>query len=113
MFKLGRKAAAACTAVVASGLAVCTLGLAASSASAATKTMPGLMTPGTLTVGMDLQFKPEMYLQGNKPAGYGFLVKRSIEYEISGRVVLELRPAGVHCLIEFPLRRNVQRVDRG
>lgn len=70
MFKLGRKAAAACSAVAASGLAVGTLGMAATSASAATKTMPGLMTPGTLNVGMDLQFKPEMYLKNGKPAGY-------------------------------------------
>jgi ABC-type amino acid transport substrate-binding protein len=31
----------------------------------------GLMHPGTLTVGMNLQFKPEMYLDdSNKPAGY-------------------------------------------
>ncbi len=30
-----------------------------------------LNTPGTLTVGMDLEFKPEMYLDANgKPAGY-------------------------------------------
>jgi ABC-type amino acid transport substrate-binding protein len=70
MFKLGRKAAATCSAVVASGLAVGALGMAANNASAATKTMPGVMTPGTLTVGMDLQFAPEMYLKGGKPAGY-------------------------------------------
>ena len=31
---------------------------------------PGLMSPGTLTVGMTLQFKPEMYLKNGKPAGY-------------------------------------------
>jgi len=31
---------------------------------------PGLMSPGTLTVGMNLQFKPEMYIQNGKPAGY-------------------------------------------
>jgi polar amino acid transport system substrate-binding protein len=30
----------------------------------------GLMTPGVLTVGMNLQFKPEMYLSNGKPAGY-------------------------------------------
>jgi ABC-type amino acid transport substrate-binding protein len=29
-----------------------------------------LITPGTLVVGMDLEFKPEMYLQNGKPAGY-------------------------------------------
>ncbi len=29
-----------------------------------------LVSPGTLTVGMDLEFKPEMYLANGKPAGY-------------------------------------------
>src|ERR1700749_4372550 len=28
------------------------------------------MTPGVLTVGMNLQFNPEMYLSNGKPAGY-------------------------------------------
>jgi ABC-type amino acid transport substrate-binding protein len=31
---------------------------------------PGLMSAGTLVVGMTLQFKPEMYLKGTTPAGY-------------------------------------------
>lgn len=30
----------------------------------------GLQTPGTLTVGMNLQFEPQMYLKNGKPAGY-------------------------------------------
>jgi ABC-type amino acid transport substrate-binding protein len=55
--------------MAASGLVAATLGLTATSASAASA-MPGLMQSGTLTVGMDLQFKPEMYLQNGKPAGY-------------------------------------------
>ena len=46
--------------------------------------------------------------------GFGTMfVRRSVEYEISGHVKLELRPTGVHCVIEFPLRRNVRRGDRG
>lgn len=69
MFNLGRRATAACGAMAASGLVAATLGLTATSASAASA-MPGLMQSGTLTVGMDLQFKPEMYLQNGKPAGY-------------------------------------------
>jgi ABC-type amino acid transport substrate-binding protein len=71
MFKLGRRTTAAVTAVAASGLAAAVFGLAASSSSASsTPSPPGLMTPGTLTVGMDLQFKPEMYLKNGQPAGY-------------------------------------------
>lgn len=30
----------------------------------------GLQTPGTLTVGMNLQFEPQMYLKNGEPAGY-------------------------------------------
>lgn len=33
-----------------------------------------LIHPGVLTVGMDLQFKPEMYLTHGKPAGYDVLL---------------------------------------
>jgi ABC-type amino acid transport substrate-binding protein len=43
---------------------------ASASSSAASSTNPGLMSSGTLTVGMTLQFKPEMYLKGTQPAGY-------------------------------------------
>jgi two-component system CheB/CheR fusion protein len=53
-------------------------------------------------------------VDGNAAEGFGTaFVKRSVEYEMSGHVHLELRPSGVHCVIEFPSRRNVQRVDRG
>jgi ABC-type amino acid transport substrate-binding protein len=80
MFKLGRRTTAAMSAVAASGLAAATLGMAAGSASAAAAP-PGLMTPGTLVVGMDLQFKPEMYLNNGKPAGYDVdLLKKLAAY---------------------------------
>ncbi len=54
-------AAALILAVVVSG---------ASARTTATSNPYNLITPGTLTVGMTLQFKPEMYLQNGKPAGY-------------------------------------------
>ena len=39
----------------------------------------GLMKPGTLTVGMTLQFKPEMYLDANgKPAGYDVVLLKAL-----------------------------------
>ena len=39
------------------------------------------MTPGTLVVGMDLQFKPEMYLKNGQPAGYDVdLLKKLAAY---------------------------------
>lgn len=42
----------------------------AAGGSSAAAAAAGLMTPGVLTVGMNLQFKPEMYLSNGKPAGY-------------------------------------------
>jgi two-component system CheB/CheR fusion protein len=52
-------------------------------------------------------------VDGDARDGFGTtFVRRSVEYEISGHVQLELKPAGVHCLIEFPLHRNVQVTDR-
>jgi ABC-type amino acid transport substrate-binding protein len=69
MFKLGRRTTAALGSAVAVALAASAVGMTAASASAASAP-PGLMSAGTLTVGMDLQFKPEMYLNGSNPAGY-------------------------------------------
>jgi ABC-type amino acid transport substrate-binding protein len=45
-------------------------GAAASSESAASETGFQPINEGQLTVGMNLQFKPQMYLEGNEPAGY-------------------------------------------
>jgi len=56
------------SAVAAAAVAVA-IGAAASS-SGASSSNPGLMSAGTLEVGMNLQFKPEMYLNGSQPAGY-------------------------------------------
>jgi ABC-type amino acid transport substrate-binding protein len=54
------------TAVAALALTAC-----GSSSSGASAGGLGVMNAGTLTVGMNLQFKPEMYLDGaGKPAGY-------------------------------------------
>lgn len=76
MFKLGRRATAALGSAAAVAVAVSAIGItsgsaaAASGAKAAATAPPGLMTNGQLVVGMSLQFKPEMYLNGNTPAGY-------------------------------------------
>lgn len=62
-----RRVALACVALVSSVLlAACGSGSSSSSSGDS-----GLMREGTLTVGMNLQFKPEMYLDANgEPAGY-------------------------------------------
>ncbi len=50
------------------------------SASAGSKANPhGLMKAGTLTVGMTLQFKPQMYLNAQgKPAGYDVVLLKAL-----------------------------------
>jgi ABC-type amino acid transport substrate-binding protein len=62
-----RVSALACVGMMAAGAFVAT----GSGAGAAPANPYHLAKPGTLTVGMDLQFKPEMYLTtSGKPAGY-------------------------------------------
>jgi ABC-type amino acid transport substrate-binding protein len=66
--RLSKLAAAACAAAFVVALAAC--GSNSSGGSSAANPYH-LINPGTLTVGMDLQFKPEMYLTpAGKPAGY-------------------------------------------
>jgi ABC-type amino acid transport substrate-binding protein len=57
---------------VVAAASVALVAAATGGASASSKATPdlNLITPGTLTVGMTLQFKPEMYLDKGKPAGY-------------------------------------------
>lgn len=56
--------------VLAAAVVGAAVGAGASARTQATSNPYNLITPGTLTVGMTLQFKPEMYLQNGKPAGY-------------------------------------------
>ncbi len=76
MFKLGRRATAALGGAATVAVAASAIGMTSGTAAAATSGRaaasppPGLMTNGQLVVGMSLQFKPEMYLKGNTPAGY-------------------------------------------
>lgn len=58
----------AAAAVAALALSACAGGGASNDASS--KADQGLMEPGTLVVGMNLQYEPEMYLKDGKPAGY-------------------------------------------
>jgi ABC-type amino acid transport substrate-binding protein len=49
----------------------------------------GLMTPGTLVVGMDLQFKPQMYLQNGKPAGYDVVLLNALAKQLGVKLKIE------------------------
>jgi ABC-type amino acid transport substrate-binding protein len=75
LFRRGALAVAGLAAVTV--LAACSSSAASSSSSSTQATgggssaaAAGLMHPGVLTVGMNLQFKPEMYLNNGQPAGY-------------------------------------------
>jgi ABC-type amino acid transport substrate-binding protein len=49
----------------------------------------GLMDPTTLVVGMDLQFKPQMYLQNGKPAGYDVVLLRALAKQLGVKLKIE------------------------
>ncbi len=49
----------------------------------------GLNTPGTLTVGMNLQFEPEMYLKNGKPAGYDVDLLNALAKDLGLKLKIE------------------------
>jgi len=74
------------TAVLASLVAA----LVASSVSASrTAANNGLMDAGTLVVGMDLEFAPQMYLKNGKPAGYDVVLLNQLAKQLG--VKLEIK----------------------
>jgi len=81
-----RSGGAAAAAVAAVAL-VATLG--ASAKPLASGNPYNLATPGTLVVGMDLEFKPEMYLQNGKPAGYDVELLNAVAKQLGVKVKIE------------------------
>lgn len=49
----------------------------------------GLKESGTLTVGMNLQFKPEMYLENGKPAGYDVDLLKALAPAMGAKLNIE------------------------
>ena len=47
------------------------------------------MDPSTLVVGMDLQFKPQMYLQNGKPAGYDVVLLNALAKQLHVKLKIE------------------------
>ena len=62
------------------GILIAAIAVAATASAGKKASNPyGLMKPGTLTVGMTLQFKPEMYLDAKgKPAGYDVILLKAL-----------------------------------
>jgi ABC-type amino acid transport substrate-binding protein len=80
-----RRAAVACVAVV-SAVALAGCGGSKSGGDGGS----GLSQSGTLTVGMNLQFKPEMYLDAaNKPAGYDVDLLNKLAADMGVKLVIK------------------------
>ena len=62
------------------GVLIAAIAVAATASASKKASNPyGLMKPGTLTVGMTLQFKPQMYLNAaGKPAGYDVVLLKAL-----------------------------------
>jgi ABC-type amino acid transport substrate-binding protein len=68
---------------------VAAVGAGSSSAKPVAANPYGLMDPTTLVVGMDLQFKPEMYLQNGKPAGYDVVLLNALAKQLGVKLKIE------------------------
>jgi ABC-type amino acid transport substrate-binding protein len=82
-------------------------------ASASSKATPdlNLINPGTLTVGMTLQFKPEMYLQNGKPAGYDVELVTALAKAMG--VKLKIQNLGFNGLIPGLVAKKFDMVSVG
>jgi ABC-type amino acid transport substrate-binding protein len=102
---LGRTALAAVLLVV--------LGtIAAVSASASTKASPaGLMNDGTLVVGMNLQYPPQMYLKNGKPAGYDVVLLNALAKNLG--VKLQIKNLDFNGLIPGLVSKKFDMVSVG
>ena len=79
-------------AAVAGGLAIVLVALAASGAFAKAKADNPyhLKNPGTLEVGMNLQYKPQMYLDAKgKPAGYDVILLNALAKELNVKLKID------------------------
>jgi len=70
-----------------------------------------LNKPGTLTVGMDLEFKPEMYLQNGKPAGYDVELLKLLAKQM--RVKLDIKNLAFTGLIPGLVSKKFDMVSVG
>jgi ABC-type amino acid transport substrate-binding protein len=95
---LRRGALAVAGLVAATALAACSSSGSSSSSSSApaaagsspsSSAAAGLMHPGVLTVGMNLQFKPEMYLNNGKPAGYDVDLLNALAAKLGVKLQIE------------------------
>jgi ABC-type amino acid transport substrate-binding protein len=70
-----------------------------------------LLQPGTLTVGMTLQFKPEMYLNKGKPAGYDVVLLKALAKQM--KVKLNIKNLDFNGLIPGLIAKKFDMVSVG
>jgi ABC-type amino acid transport substrate-binding protein len=70
-----------------------------------------LNKPGTLTVGMTLQFKPQMYLQNGKPAGYDVVLLKALAKQM--KVKLDIKNLDFNGLIPGLVSKKFDMVSVG
>jgi polar amino acid transport system substrate-binding protein len=75
--------------VVAAVAALAVVSTVAASAGTRAANPYHLAKAGTLVVGMDLEFKPEMYLQNGKPAGYDVVLLNAVAKQLHLKVKVE------------------------
>ncbi len=100
--------------VVVAALALAALAIAVVGASAKSEA-PGnpynLKSPGTLVVGMNLQYKPQMYLDHGKPAGYDVVLLKALAKDL--KVKLDIKNLDFNGLIPGLVAKKFDMVSVG
>jgi ABC-type amino acid transport substrate-binding protein len=98
--------------LVAGGLAIALLAVAAATAAGSPGNPYNLKSPGTLVVGMNLQYKPQMYLDANgKPAGYDVVLLKALVKDM--KVKLSIKNLDFNGLIPGLVSKKFDMVSVG
>ena len=93
-------------------LAAAIAAVASTATATPSATAPKLNKPGTLTVGMTLQFKPEMYLNAaGKPAGYDVILLKALAKKMG--VKLDIKNLDFNGLIPGLVAKKFDMVSVG
>jgi ABC-type amino acid transport substrate-binding protein len=98
--------------LVAGGLALALLAIVAATAAGSAGNPYNLKSPGTLVVGMNLQYKPQMYLDANgKPAGYDVVLLKALAKDM--KVKLSIKNLDFNGLIPGLVSKKFDMVSVG
>jgi polar amino acid transport system substrate-binding protein len=98
--------------LVAGGLALALLAIVAATAAGSAGNPYNLKSPGTLVVGMNLQYKPQMYLDAKgKPAGYDVVLLKALAKDM--KVKLSIKNLDFNGLIPGLVSKKFDMVSVG